>query len=252
MTPLGHLAFTTQTFSLAGLIKLKDFTKILIAYLLSMIVIYFWASWFKPTLWIMYFYDDITWVIFLVLVIYRYRDELGVRLLIAALVGSQVLSGFSHAFDRLSLILFGTVSTGMWEPHNFWHSPLFAIMPCLVFTPIVTRFLKIPNRGLVFLTLYLGYSLHVLADTITYDFPIYWAWPFSDFKWSIYQAFAPPIPAGSGLFGHPFINVGTSAYNAQWGWVMYAAEPAIIAILMVYCYLIYLIRYLLGKTSPSS
>ena len=249
MTNIGHIAFTTQFFSLAGWVKIKDSTKIFLAYLLSMSVIYLWANWLKPSLWIMYFDDDITWLIFLVLVIYRYRGEIGARLLIAALVGSQVLSGFSHAFDKLSLMVFGTVPTGMWEPHLFWHTPIFALMPCLVFTPLMCRFLKIPGRGVIFAALYVGYLLHILADTITYDFPIYWLWPFSDFKWSIYQAFAPPIPSAAGLFGHPFINFGTSSYNA-WGWIMYASEPTIVIIMIIGCYFIYLIRHLINKNSP--
>lgn len=249
MTPIGHLALTTSAYSFSGMITPRDAGKIYLSYGVIMFIVFFWATWGGGSMWIMHFIDLITWVVFFAIFFSRYRGTTGEKSLIAALIGSQILSGFSHTFDKLSLMIFGSVPEGMWQPHIFWHSPLFAIMPCLVFTPVVSRLLKIPGRLLVFASLYLGYALHILADTITYDFPIYWLWPFHDFHWSIYRSFCPPLPVELGKFGSSFVNFGTSDYNAKWSWIMYSSEPAINLILITFYYPLLLIQKLVNKFS---
>jgi membrane-bound metal-dependent hydrolase YbcI (DUF457 family) len=76
---------------------------------------------------------------------------------------------------------------------------------------------------------FLGYLFHIFADSITYDFDIWWLFPLSDIHFSVYDL------ADTGRL------LATDPAN-PWGWVYYYLTPALVAIAAVYLVLGYLSR----------
>ncbi|MHA2365040.1 MAG: hypothetical protein ACXAC7_13870, partial [Candidatus Hodarchaeales archaeon] len=117
------------------------------------------------------------------------------------------VASYSHAVDFL-IVFFGTTTydklleykTSMWRPHNFWHTPLFSLLATIIITIIIFYGMellakKTKDENLRFRTplfmlivvFWIGYLIHILGDTLTYDFDIYYFWPFHDYGASLYD-----------------------------------------------------------------
>ncbi|UCE13577.1 MAG: hypothetical protein JSV04_15535 [Candidatus Heimdallarchaeota archaeon] len=113
----------------------------------------------------------------------------------------------SHPVDFI-IVLLGTTTfdaleenrDNMWRPHNLWHTPLFSLIAAIVISVVLFYGMEIlanrtKNERIRFRTPLLslilvswtGYLIHILGDTLTYDFDIFYFWPFHDFGASFYD-----------------------------------------------------------------
>ncbi len=155
------------------------------------------------------------------------------------------VAGQSHSADRF-LGFFTEVPSmsSPFRPHNFWHAPFFAILLSALVALILPRILnsigeivrnktqfqlkKFETKFLpLFSITFLGYLFHIFADSITYDFDVWWLFPFSDVHFSLYDL------ANAGKL------LATDVAN-PWGWVYYYLTPALIVIAAIYLGLGYL------------
>ena len=226
MTVIGHLATAGVVAGTTGLIPTRTTFRLIAYYVLVMAFFVLWIHHADPKQAAALYIDWTGNIAGLYFVWKFWRGTTGQRFFVAMLVGSQLLGGFSHPFDLLVLKINGAVPVGKWEPQNFWHTPLFALAYCLLASPLVWMALKIPYRralgGLVF-----GYALHISMDTITYNFPIYWLWPFSGWGWAFAQAWIPETTGTATTFGAVLYRFRDTDYNPHWGWVIYQTEPLI-------------------------
>jgi len=236
MTVIGHLTSIGVTAGTAGLISARAAVRLIAYYVVVMAAFIIWTRVADPRS-LGALYIDWTGNLGGLLFVYLYGASRwrGERLFIAALIGSQLLAGFSHPFDFVLLRLTGHIPDGMWRPQHFWHTPLFALSYCALVSPLVARLLKLDLRT-AFIGLALGYGVHIACDTITYDFPIYWAWPFTDRSaFSFETAFRPVCDGTYTTFGSVLYWFGDAAntptglatYNPKWSWVIYWAEPLV-------------------------
>ncbi len=83
-----------------------------------------------------------------------------------------------------------------------------------------------------------GYVLHILMDTMTYQYGIYVLWPLSDIRWSLIAVFQQP-DAVSRWLGNPlYMFEPPSAHNID-GFIVYMSEVALnvlLALLVAFKY----------------
>lgn len=160
---------------------------------------------------------------------------------------TMVIAGFSHSGDRLFALVGQLPSmTSPLRPHNLWHTPTFGLLLSALAALLIPRLLNSVRRGIAkvrkiewarfnprFVPLlaatYLGYLIHVFADSITYDFDVWWGFPFSRVHFSLYDL----AHSGKLLAADP---------ANPWGWWYYYLTPALIVIAMVFVGLCYLAR----------
>jgi hypothetical protein len=250
MTVIGHLATATIVAGSTGLVKPKVTLRTIAYYVAVMAFFIAWIHYRDPKSIAALYIDwtgNLAGILFLAL--YARKGTVGERFFCAMLIGSQLLAGFSHPFDLLLLKTIGYVPEGIWRPQHFWHTPLFGFTYCLLVSGAVWKLLKMPRYTLALGGLCLGYALHITADTITYEFPIYWFWPFSDWGWAMTDAFVPSFTGVATTFGHVLYKFGDVNYNPHWGWVIYQTEP-LINVLLAGLFCVQLaVRAALYKTS---
>lgn len=123
-----------------------------------------------------------------------------------AIIFGDIASALSHGADAFLLFANLTTEAGLvehqrdvWRPHNLWHTPVFAIIASVAAMFCIFAFFDwYANRTkdqmwkfrtplpMLMLAFFIAYYLHILGDTMTYEFPVYWFWPFSDFNISYY------------------------------------------------------------------
>ncbi len=115
----------------------------------------------------------------------------------AVLFAATYISAASHAFDQV-LHDSGYVVEwhSMWRGHNLWHSPFTGIVFSFLIAIIFINFFRyISKKGYpeiepnstfnaLFFASLLGYLTHIIADVITYDFQVFWLFPFHDYHFS--------------------------------------------------------------------
>jgi len=234
MTPLGHFATCGLVAGMSGVVSRKTTWKVAGFYAATMIPFAVWTHFFSPGMSAMNYVD---WMgnlagLFVLAWWWRTRSPES-RSLLVILVGSQLLAGFSHTGDLIMLHVAGYIpAEGMWRPHHIWHTPVFALVYCGLTAHLVSALVGLKSAGKAFLLLLLGYLLHVVGDTLTYDFPIYWLWPFSDFgAMSLAKAWMPSTDCAG--FGNALYTFGASEHNPKWGFTIYTAEPLVNALLFV-------------------
>lgn len=227
MTPIGHFTSSGLVAGISCLISPKVTTRIILYYILVMGIFFVWIRFPHSARAVQLYIDWAGNVASIFILVLFFRGTHEQRLFIGILVGSQLLAGFSHCFDGFVLWLNGSIPNGMWRPHHFWHTPVFAVVYSALVTPLFSVLLRLKPYRDVFAMILIGYLLHILADTITYDFPIYWFWPLTDKgAVSIARAWIPPgdHTGFANAFGNPLYHFGFSPENPYWGWTMYRAE----------------------------
>lgn len=125
------------------------------------------------------------------------EDQARLEQLAIVLFGATYLSAASHAFDQvLDDSGFFIEWRDMWRGHNVWHAPMTAIIFSFLTALIVFygfRYIGESKNEIfitrstvlgLFLACTFGYFTHIIADTITYDFQIFWFFPFIDYSFS--------------------------------------------------------------------
>jgi hypothetical protein len=110
---------------------------------------------------------------------------------------STYISGASHVLDKiLEEAGYDIVWKSMWRGHNLWHSPfmtiIFSFLASVMFYQIAVYIgskgypIFEPRSSLyaLFIACTLGYFTHNFGDTITYDFDIFYFFPFHDYHFS--------------------------------------------------------------------
>jgi hypothetical protein len=236
LTVIGHFASVGIISGTAGVISPKVTWRIIAYYLVVMLVFVAWTHVADPRS-VAALYIDWTGNLAGLLFVYLYarKGQLSERFFVAMIIGSQLLGGFSHPFDFILLKAIGHIPEGMWRPQHFWHTPLFAVAYSTLVAPLVAKLLRVSFKQ-AWCALVLGYALHIVADTITYDFPIYWFWPFTDWgAFSLEAAFRPECAGTYKTFGSVLYWFGDNAntptglasYNPHWSWIIYWAEPLV-------------------------
>jgi hypothetical protein len=245
MTPIGHFACAAAVAGNIDLLAERETIWGLSYYVLFLVVFAALAFFLTPGAWGMQLHDQFGNAALFFCLILWWRGSERQRLFLCVLLGGQVLAAYTHVFDRLALALTGGVPEGMWRPHVILHTPLAALVISLIAAPIVKWLLRLPGVWKTFLYLLIGYGLHIFADTITYRFPIYVLWPFSDFHGSLAALFSPP-DAVSRWLGNPLSLFSPPSAENSDGFIVYWAEPLVIGLLAVLFFLRSVSRRLLG------
>lgn len=157
------------------------------------------------------------------------------------------IAGASHEADRF----FGLIGqipsmSSPFRPQNVWHSPLFALALSIFAVLIIPRILNLvsgfiartrriewakfrPKTIPLLAATYLGYLIHIFADSITYDFDVWWLFPFSNVHFSLYDL----ANTGKLLASDP---------ANPWGWWFYYLTPALVICAVVFVGLCYLAK----------
>jgi len=161
-------------------------------------------------------------------------------------IATVTIAGASHGADRvLGMFMQVPLADSPFRPHNLWHSPLFALALSAVAVWAIPRALNLLSslahsvRGMELTKLspktvpllaatYLGYLIHIFADSITYHFDVWWLFPFSDVHISLYDL------ATGKLLALDKAN--------PWGWAFYQLTPALIVCASVFACLCYLAK----------
>lgn len=188
-------------------------------------------------------HSTILYILYLMLV----KKKPLLRFFMASL-SAVVIAGFSHNAD---MILIWMDKCPPWDspfrPHNFWHSPLFALFLSAIVVIAVPPLLNFISKGVgrvrkirptvlkpkflpALSATYLGYLTHIFADTLIHDFDIWWLFPFSNIHFSLYD-----------LANQGFRYSDPSPAN-PWGWWYYYLNPALIIAAFVFCILSYFAR----------
>ena len=134
------------------------------------------------------------------------EEQVNYEKIIMILFASFVASN-SHPADFLIVLLGMTTFDileenryNMWRPQNLWHTPLFSLIAAIIISLILFYGMEIlakraKNERIRFrtplLTLiivsWIGYLIHILGDTLTYDFEIFYFWPFHEYSASFYD-----------------------------------------------------------------
>lgn len=252
MTPIGHLTSSAVVAGSAGLLKPREMKWATAWYafwfLAFSIAIRIWG----PGMWGMHFYDTFSDVPFYLLLIIWFRSkERRRQLTLGILIGGLVLAAYSHLFDKAYLLFMDKLPEGMFRPHNMIHSPFFGIALSAIFAPLLAKLMKMKRVLPMFTVLVLGYMLHITMDTITYHYPIYWLWPFSDFHYTFITAFtAPDAHSAANWLGDPFFVASPPVRNNPDGYVIYWSEPLINMLLLAFYWMVIGVKQLAGTVEP--
>lgn len=244
MDSLNHLLFAILLATPIGLSSYRFTAKILGLYGVTVAVGY---SLFGLSMTFVYFTDIIAYfIIFYILYLAWVKKKPFLKLFMLTAT-TVIIAGQSHGADQL-LGLFVEIpsKSSVFRPHNLWHVPIFALLISGLSVLVIPKFLNYARRGIrkirkvdwakftpdyisLLAVTFLGYLIHIFADSITYDFDVWWAFPFSRIHFSLYDL------AESGKL------LGESSYN-PWGWIYYYLTPALVVCAAVYVGLAYLAR----------
>jgi membrane-bound metal-dependent hydrolase YbcI (DUF457 family) len=225
MTPIGHFTSCAVASGAAGVLKPREVFIVLGYYILFLVVFQLLSGMYGPGMWGMTVYNTASDIPFYLFCLLWLRAEPRKQLTLAIFIGALILPAYSHAFDKLTLLFADALPEGMWRPHNVLHSPFAGLLLSTLATPLLCWLMKRPpgTRLAIFVGLIIGYVLHIVADTITYDYPIYWLWPFSDYHSTMITAFQAP-DAVSHWLGNPYFVASPPVENNPQGYVMYQSE----------------------------
>jgi hypothetical protein len=230
MTPIGHFACTAAVAGNIDLLSERETVGCLAFYVLFLAVFAALAQFLAPGTWAMQLHDQFGNAALVALLILWWRGEERQRLFLCLLIGAQVLSAYTHVFDRVVLAWWGAVPEGMWRPHTILHPPLAAFAISLAAAPLLNWLLGLRGVWRTFFFLVVGYLLHIFADTITYHFQVYPFWPVSSLHGSLAASFMAPDSVSRWLGNPLYVFSAPSAANID-GFVVYRAEPVIIGLL---------------------
>ncbi len=246
MTPIGHLTSSSVVAGSAGFLKPREMVWATAYYGLFLIVFSILRATIAPGDWGMTVYNTFSDVPFYALLILWARKERRKQLTLGIFIGGLVLAAYSHLFDKAFLLMFPDLPEGMWRPHNIFHTPLFGIALSALVTPLLARIMKMKDRLPLFAALVLGYMLHITVDTITYQYPIYWFWPFSDYHATFITAFQQPDAVSSWL-GNPFFIADMPLQSNPQGYILYWSELLLNVILLGFYWMVTGVRYLAAR-----
>jgi hypothetical protein len=248
VTPIGHLTSSTVLAGSAGLLKPREVRWATLWYGVFLLVFAILRAYTEPAMWGMTVYNSFSDVPFYLLLIVWFRAERRKQLTLGVFIGALILAAYSHLFDKAFLLFMPQLPEGMWRPHNMIHSPFFALALSAIFTPILGRLMKLPDRLALFAAMLIGYLMHITMDTITYHYPIYWLWPFSDYHSTFVTAFNPPdATSAAHWLGNPYYVASPPVHNNPDGYVLYWSEVLINCILLVFYWFVVGLRQLAAR-----
>jgi len=250
VTPIGHFTSSAVVGGSAGFLKPREMLWATLYYVFFLVVFSILRATIAPGDWGMTVYNTFSDVPFYALLIFWLRKERRKQLALAIGIGGLVLSCYSHLFDKAFLLFMPDLPDGMWRPHNMIHTPMFAIALSALVTPLLARLMKMKSWLPLFAALVLGYMLHITMDTITYDYPIYWLWPFSDYHSTFITAFQQPDAVSSWL-GNPFFVADMPLKSNPQGYIMYWSEPLLNAVLLAFYWMVTGVRHLTARTTAA-
>lgn len=244
MDSLNHLIFAVLLVTPFGLSSYRLTAKIVLLYGGAVAVGY---AFLGLSMNFIYLTDVVAYlIIFYILYLAWVRKRPFFKLFVLCLA-TVFIAGQSHGADRL-FALIGQIPpmTSPIRPHNLWHTPAFGLILSAISAFLIPRFLNLakgviakfreidwanfdPSFVPLLAVTYLGYLIHVFADSITYDFDVWWMFPFSNIHFSLYDL----ADAGKLLATDP---------GNPWGWVYYYLTPALIIAAIVFVGLCYLAR----------
>jgi len=237
MTPIGHFMCAS---AVAGNIDLttERETNLCFAYYLFFLVS-FWivSAPFVPGKWAMYFHDQFGNAALLFFLLYWGRKDARKQAFVCLLIGGQILSAYTHAFDVIILKLLGHIPAGMWRPHNILHTPVAALFVPFIFLPLIKLLFRRVGWLQAYFMLTLGYFLHIFADTITYTYQVYPLWPVSSYHLSLIGFFQRPDAVAGTFIGNPLYIFERSTQENIDGFIVYKAEVAINLLLAILFYI---------------
>lgn len=242
MDSLNHLLFAILLVTPAGLSSYRLTGKLVVCYGVTVGVGY---SIFGLSMNFIHFTDVVAILLILYILYLAWVRKKPFFKLFMLSMAAVVIAGASHGADQL-LGLFAEVPSQYCplRPHNLWHTPAFAFVISVIAALLIPRLLNLIRKGVskfrdvqwskfnpkfvpLLASTYLGYLLHIFADTIIYDFDIWWAFPFSDTHFSLYQ-----LADVSKLLAKDPMN--------PWNWEYYYLVPALIVAAIVFVVLLYL------------
>lgn len=243
MDALNHLLFAVLLVTPAGLSPYRLTAKMLACYAVTVSVGYVALG---LSMNLVSLTDIIAYLLIVYIVYLAWVKKEPLLKLSMLCIATVAIAGASHGADRvLGLFMQVPPAGSPFRPHNLWHSPLFALALSAVSGWAIPRALNLLSRlahirGMeltklsprtipVLAATYLGYLIHVFADSITYDFDVWWLFPFSDTHFSLYDL------ANAGKL------LALDAAN-PWGWVFYQLTLALIICASVFAGLCYLAR----------
>jgi hypothetical protein len=265
MTPIGHLTSSAVLAGSAGLLKPREIKWATLWYVVFLVVFSILRATIPWGEWGLHTYDTFSDAPFYLLLILWLRPwgplakvqrgflepERRKQLTLGILIGGLVLAAYSHLFDKLFLLFVSDLPEGMWRPHNMIHSPFFGIALSALATPLIGRLMKLPDRLPIFGAMVIGYMLHISMDTITYDYPIYWLWPFSDYHMTFYSAFQAP-DVSSHWLGAPYFVAARPLHSNPQGYILYWSELLINVLLLAFYWMVIGLRQLAGRTNVAA
>ncbi|MGE5185941.1 MAG: metal-dependent hydrolase [Acidobacteriota bacterium] len=249
MTPIGHLTSSAVVAGSAGLLKPRELKWATLWYVVFLVVFSILRATITWGDWGMQVYDTFSDLPFYILLIVWFRSERRKQLTLGIFIGGLILACYSHLFDKAFLLVSDTLPDGMFRPHNMIHSPFFAIALSALATPLIGKLMKLPDRLPLFVALVTGYLLHITMDTITYDYPIYWLWPFSDYHATFITAFQQPDVTSHWL-GNPYFIADMPLKSNPQGYILYWSELLLNCLLLGFYWLVIGLRSLAGRAQP--
>jgi hypothetical protein len=246
MTPIGHLTSSAVLAGSAGLLKPREMRWATLWYAVFLVVFSILRATIEWGEWGMHVYDTFSDAPFYILLIVWFRSERRKQLTLGVFIGGLILAAYSHLFDKAFLLFVDNLPEGMWRPHNMIHSPFFGLALSALAAPLVARLMKLPDRLPLFFAMVLGYFLHITMDTITYDYPIYWLWPFSDFHSTFITAFQQPDVTSHWLGDPYFVAVAPLKSNPQ-GYILYWSELLLNCLLLAFYWIVIGMRQLAAR-----
>jgi hypothetical protein len=247
MTPIGHFTSSAVVAGSAGWLKPRELLYWTIWYVVFLVVFSILRAMIPWGEWGMHVYDTFSDVPFYLLLIVWFRGERRRQLTLGIFIGGLILAAYSHLFDKAFLLFMDDLPDGMWRPHNMIHSPFFGIALSALFAPLLAKLMKLPEWLPLFCALLIGYFLHIVMDTITYEYPIYWLWPFSDYHSTFIHAFQAPDATSSWLGNPYFVAVPPIKSNPQ-GYILYWSELLLNVLLLAFYWMVVGIRRVSART----
>ncbi len=223
MTPIGHFMCAAAVAGCSDVTSKRETSYSFLYYAIFLALFGIFAAVLSPGKWAMYFHD---WAgnIALLYFFFAWRKDGGKKgAFVLLLIGGQVLSAYTHAFDSIFLWRDGFVPEGFYRPHNILHTPLaIVVVPLIALIP-VRLIVKNVSLRLAYFSMVLGYLMHVVADSVTYDYPLYLLWPVNDFSASLVSLFRGPDSVSAWL-GNPLYLFETGSAANTDGYIVYKAE----------------------------